>query len=248
MQWRRGVTLLGTALALLVLGVAPVVAAQQSSSTNFQVNEVFFGTGGELHTCSASYCSKQAAGELAIGNAISSNYQIQGGFNTSDEPILEVAISGGTYDMGTLDAAVTHGAQATFTVRNYLSNGYVVRLAGALPSMTSGAGSHTLSAMSSATTSNPGSEQFGVNLRANTSPSIGANVQQLPDTSFGFGAPATGYSTVNNFKYVDSDIIASSPKSSGTTLYTLAMIANIATSTPAGAYTGHLNVIVTPTF
>lgn len=239
---------MGTALALVMLGSTPLVAAQQSSSTNYKVNEVFFGSGGELHACSASYCSKQAAGELAIGNMKSSNYQVQGGFNTSDEPILELAVSGGTYDLGTLDAAVTHGAQATFTIRNYLSSGYVVRLAGALPQMTSGANSHTLAAMSTATTSNVGSEQFGVNLRANTSPSIGADVQQLPDSSFGFGAPASGYSTVNNFKYVDNDVIASSPKSSGTTLYTLAMIANIATSTPAGAYTGHLSVIVIPTF
>jgi hypothetical protein len=248
MQWRRRFTLFGTALALLVLSSAQLAAAQQSSSSHYAVNEVFFGSGGELQACSSHYCSKQAAGELAIGNMKSSNYQVQGGFNTSDIPILELAVSGGTYDLGTLDAAVTHGAQATFTVRNYLSSGYVVRLAGALPGMTSGANSHTLSAMSTSTTSNVGSEQFGVNLRANTSPSIGADVQQLPDTSFGFGVPATGYGTLNNFKYVDNDVIASSPKSSGTTLYTLAMIANITTSTPAGSYTGHLSVIVVPTF
>jgi len=239
---------MGLLAAGLVLAGAPVAGAQQASSPNYSVNEVYFGTGGELNACSTNYCSKQAAGETTVGNAASSNYQTQAGFNTSDTPLLEVNVNGGTYDMGVLDSTMAHTALVTFTVRNYLSNGYAIHLAGSAPTMTSGAATHTLPGLSSPTASNPGTEQFGVNLRANTSPSVGANIQQLPDSTFGFGAAAADYNIVNSFKFVNNDTIASSAKSSGTTLYTLSIIANIAAQTPAGQYTGNLNVVVVPTF
>jgi hypothetical protein len=225
-----------------------VVSAQQSSSTNYKVNEVFFGVGGELNACSTSYCSKQAAGETTAGNAASTNYQTQAGFNTSDTPVLEVAVNGGAYDLGVLDAATTHATSATFTVRNYLSTGYVVRLTGTAPTYTSGLGTHTLTALAAQTFSSTGVEQFGANVVANTAPTIGINPQQVPDNTFGFGAAASGYEVPNAFKFVDNDIIAFSPKSSGTTLYTLSMMANISNQTPAGLYTGHFNVVVVSTF
>lgn len=220
--------------------------AQQSSSTNYQVNEVYFGNGGELNACSASYCSKQAAGELAVGNAASNNYQMQAGFNTSDVPILEVAVTGGVFDLGILDTATTHTVQTSFTVRNYLSMGYVVRLRGSTP--TNPSSGHVLAAMSTPAGASTGSEQFGVNLRANTSPSVGADPQQLPDSTYSFGTPSTDYNTPNQFKFVDNDVIASSNKSSGQTQFTLSAIANIANRTPAGDYGGILSVIVVPTF
>lgn len=58
----------------------------QSSSTNYKVEESFFGTGGELDASSTNYRAKQAAGETAVGNTASTNFQAQAGFNTTDQP------------------------------------------------------------------------------------------------------------------------------------------------------------------
>ena len=230
----------------LMVWAGPVVHAQ-SSSTNYKVEESFFGTGGELDAASPNYRAKQSAGETVVGNSASTNYQFQGGFNTTDQPLLEVAVNGGTYDMGVLDYGTTGAIMASFTVRNYLSSGYVVILTGDAPSISTPV-PHTLTPMSAAATSQPGTEQFGVNLVDNGNPDIGANVAQVPDSTYSFGTPVTGYDTPNYFKFVSGDTIAMSSKSSGQTNYALSIIANTSRSTPAGQYGGHLNVQVVPTF
>lgn len=245
MRWRRELLLSGVSLLALIIWAGPIAHAQ-SSSTNYKVEESFFGTGGELDASSTNYRAKQSAGELVVGNSASANYQFQGGFNTSDEPLLEVAVNGGTYDMGNLDMSSTGAVTASFTVRNYLSSGYVVQLNGTPP--TDSVSGHTLDAMAAAASSTPGTEQFGVNLVDNGNPDIGSNPAQVPDNTYSFGTAVAGYDTANLFKFVDGDTIAMSPKSSGQTNYALSIIANVARATPSGQYGGHLSLQVIPTF
>src|SRR6266542_5377385 len=237
---------LGGASIVLLLCIVTVPVFAQSSSNNYKVEESFFGSGGELDASSASYKAKQSAGETAVGNASSTNYQFQGGFNTTDQPLLEFAVNGGTYDLGILDAISTGTAVATFSVRNYLSGGYIVTAKGAAPSTTNGA-SHTLASMSSAAGSSPGTEQFGLNLVANSNPSIGLDPVQVPDSTFSFGSAASDYASTNLFKFLDGDTIAFSSKSSGRTNYSMSIIDNISRHTPAGQYGGTLNLQVIPT-
>jgi hypothetical protein len=244
-RWRRELAVLGVSLLALLVWVGPVAYAQ-SSSTNYMVEESFFGTGGELDASSSNYRAKQSAGETAVGNSASNNYQMQAGFNTTDIPLLEFYVDGGEYDMGVLDMSTTGGVQANFTIRNYLSSGYVVVLNGSPPTL-AGA-SHQLPGMSSAGGSTPGTEQFGVNLADNGNPNIGADPVQVPDATYSFGTAIAGYDTPNLFKFIDGDTIAMSPKSSGQTNYTLSMMANVARETPAGEYGGHLQLQVVPTF
>lgn len=248
MRRHRELITVGFSLIALIVWAGPITYAQ-SASSSYKVEESFFGTGGELDASSPSYKAKQSAGETTVGNSASNSYQFQGGFNTSDKPLLEVAVNGGQYDMGYIDASTTGSAVATFTVRNYLSSGYVVQLNGNAPALTSSAGApRVLPGMNPATSSSPGTEQFGVNLVDNGNPNIGADVVQIPDNTYSFGTPISGYGTVNLFKFIDGDIIAMSPKSSGQTNYSLSMIANVARNTPAGQYGGHLSVQVIPTF
>lgn len=246
MRLRGRITLLGVSFIVVLFGASLPVAAQ-SSSTNYKVEESFFGTGGELDAASSNYRAKQSVGEVTVGNATSSNYQFYGGFNTTDKPLLEFAVNGGIYDLGVLDPSTTGAAAATFTVRNYLSTGYIVTLHGDVPSTTSG-NTHTLTALSSLTGSQPGTEQFGINLADNSNPDIGADPLQVPDSSFSFGAVVAGYDTANLFKFVPGDTIALSTKSSGQTTYALSMIANVSSATPSGQYGGRLNLQVIPTF
>lgn len=237
-------------LGVAVLGVAPLLDAAvfaESTSPNYRVDEYFFGTGGELDASSPNYKARQTAGEMTVGNAFGANYQFQGGFNTTDDPLLEVAVDGGVFDLGNLDAFATKSASTTFSVRSYLSAGYSVRIVGGPPHNSSGPG-YTLPAVAALAASTPGIEQFGINLADNTSPNTGAEPQQVPDGTFSFGAVAAGYDTPDMFKFVSGDTVAFSNTSSGQTVYTLSFIANVAELTPAGQYQGSLSVIVVPTF
>lgn len=244
---------------LFVLLAVPTVHAQTSSSTNYKVDETFFGTGGELEASSTNYKSKQSAGELAVGAMRSSLYAAQAGFNTDRTPYIAVATLTPTVDVGVLDANHANVGTAQFWVRAYLSDGYVVQSYGGPPT-TDG---HSLNTSGTNFTSVPGSEQFGINLAVNSiagamtgtpltaMTNFGAAPAQTPDDPsdpFGFGQVDTDYTTANNFKYIDGDVIAFSPRSSSDTTYTVSYLYNMSPVTPAGLYTMHHSIVATATF
>lgn len=249
----------GLALVALLL-LAPAIAHadscptnpdQQTCSSSWGVSESFFGSGGELEACSTSYCSKQSAGELTVGNTSSANYQAQAGFNTDRDPWIGASIVGSAnVDLGTLTPSSTGTGTVQFKVSAYLSDGYVVQIKGAPPTNSS----HALIAITTPFASSPGTEQFGMNLVANTTPSIGSDPAQDPDfpsQPFGFGDAASSpvdYSTPDEFHFNDGDTIAVSSKSTSYTLYTISYLANISNVTPGGTYSTTQSIVATATF
>jgi hypothetical protein len=233
-------------ISLLALLAIPAVAwAAQSSSSNYQVNEVFFGAGGALHSCSTNYCAKLSAGETAVGSTSSSNYKAQAGFNTNRTPYLQFIVNGTTTDVGVLSTGSTTTTTSTFSVKNYLSTGYSVVTVSNPPKNNA----YTLHNLASPTAATPGTEQFGINLKANTSPiNFGANPAQIPSSAFSFGTAASGYNTANLYKYVPGDTIASSSSSSGETDFTISYIYNISNLTVGGYYTFNNVLVATATF
>lgn len=216
------------------------------SSTNYQFNESQVGGAGSGLQSSTNYQAFQNAGDLTVGNYTGTNYQIEGGFNTTTQPFLEVFVTSGNLSLGTLSTASAATTTTTFYVRAYLASGYVVRTQGTPPAS---GNVHTFTALSSPTASSVGTEQFGMNLVANTSPvTFGANPSQVPDSTFGFGTAASGYNTANLYKYNQGDTIASSAKSSGETLFTISYLENISNNTPGGTYTYNQDLVVTATY
>jgi hypothetical protein len=103
--------------------------------------------------------------------------------------------------------------------------------------------------MPSQAAASPGTEQFGINLKANTSPTtFGADPSQAPDSSFGYGYAVPGYDTANVFKYNKGDVIARSDKSSGRTDYTISYIYDISSLSLAGEYIFTQDLIVIGTY
>lgn len=238
------------ASALLVAGLllvqSPFIMAQSSSSNNYQVDQTFFGSGGERNASSTNYSSSQSAGEIGIGNTSSTNYQAYAGFNTNEEPFIEFVITSNSIDLGVLSTTTTATANGTFYVRAWNASGYTVTTVSDPPKTSGGA---TLAGLTLATPSITGSEQFGINLAANTSPTtFGANPAQLPDSSFSFGEAVNGYGTPNYFKYVKNDVIAHATKSTSVTTYTISYIFNISSTTAAGAYTFRHVLVATGTY
>lgn len=230
--------------AVAVFVAVPSVALAQSTSPNYGVDEVFFGSGGELNACSegGEYCSRQSAGELTVGSTSSANYTAQAGFNTTDQPLLEVAVPDAIVDFGELSVQSEAKDSATFQVRTYLASGYQVYLVGTAPKIPA----HTMMSIGETQSlSTPGTEQFGINL-ADTAP------VQVPDTGFSFGQPVPPYDTAAAYAWPaaadETRTIAGSAKSSGQTNYTMTMVANMSGVTPAGVYKTALSVVVVPTF
>jgi len=243
---------------LLLLACPPVFAQTQpdSSSTNYSVDQVFFGAGSQLSACSTSYCSRQSAGDIAAGNIAGTAFQAIAGSNTSRDPYIAFSTSGGTTDLGTLSVAGTATATATFAVKTYLAYGYTVVLA-SNPPTTPGSFTHTFSTPSTPTAAaTPGTqEQFGVNLVANSTgcatpapANFGADPVQVPDNTFSYGTVAANYGTCGKFMYHKGDTIASSTKSTGQTDYTMSFIYNITNLTPDGQYTFNGDLVAISTY
>lgn len=234
------ISIFGLALLFFITITTSQVFAQ-SSSTNYRIEESYFGTGGELDASSPNYKAQQSTGETGVGNTSSSNYQANAGFNTKEEPYLEVYVTGGSTDLGDLSTSSTATTTSTFYVRTYLASGYSVIIASDPPSY----GAEQIDPLATQTASSVGTEQFGINLKANTSPTtFGANPSQAPDSSFGFGYAAPGYDTANLYKYVKDDTIAKADKSSGRTDYTISYIYNIGSLSPAGVYVFTQDLVV----
>ena len=232
--------------AIITLAVPGDLFAQQSSSSSYGLNEYFIGPGGELDLSSTNYSARATLGDLGTGNLSSANYQLYGGFTTTDEPYLEFAVNGTTIDMGVLNASTTGSGVGTFSVRTYLAEGYVVYALGELPTSESG---DTIDGMTTKGTSSAGIEQFGYNLWTNTSPvTFGALPQQIPSSVFSFGTVDDEYNDDGQFKYSSNDVVARSTSSSGETLYTASYIMNVSPITEAGLYQTSQSFIATSTY
>lgn len=228
--------------------LARVSAAPTYVSPNYGVDEVFLGSGGVNDASSANFRARASLGDTGVGNSSSLNYQAYGGFTTTPDPYIELIVNPVSTELGYLSPSSTASTSATFLVRTYLASGYSVVNGSDPPVATITGGSHTLTALSTPTSPAAGTEQFGINLVANSSPTVGANVQQIPDNTYSFGQVTADYSTANLFKYVKGDSIAYSSQSSGSTQYTVSYMYNIADVTPGGEYVFKHIIIATSTF
>lgn len=229
------------------------VAAPTYSSSTYGVDEVFMGSGGLNDASSASYRARASLGDTGVGNSGSASYQAYGGFTTTNDPYLEFIVTNPNVDLGVLTAASTKTTTATFSVRTYLANGYNVVNAGDPPVTGAGPTLHYLNNLTSPTASSFGTEQFGINLVANTFPAtlaggVSKDPVQVPDSSYSFGTAAVNYNTPDLYKYVKGDTIATSNKSSGRTDYTVSYVYNISEITPAGDYLFNHVLVATSTY
>jgi hypothetical protein len=147
--------------------------------------------------------------------------------------------TGAVVDMGELSRVAANSAETQFAVATNSFNGYSAAIVGS----TMVAGNKIIPALASNAGSVPGSSQFGINLRKNTSPNVGSDA-----AGAGTGAPSVGYDTPNSFRFQSGDTIASSPISSEWNKYTISYLVNVSNVLPAGRYASTLTVIATTTF
>lgn len=162
--------------------------------------------------------------------------------NANVDETLTFTLTGATVNLS--PTPVTTGATSTGTstmsASTNASDGYSITVAGNTLTGPSG----NIDAMASRTTSTPGSvEQFGINLKANTTPSVGTAV-----SGAGSGVAVGDYNVVDEFKFVSGNTVASATAPTNSNTFTVSYIANITPVTAPGAYTTTLTYVATPNF
>lgn len=153
---------------------------------------------------------------------------------------LSFSLSANTLALGTLSVSAVTSGSHTMSLATNANTGMAVTYSGA--TLTSGA--NTVTAMSTAAVSSVGTEQFGINAKDNVTPNVGLECSGTTPIA----AAATGYATVDNFKFVSGETVVSAANAINTTTCTISYIANIAGTTEAGSYTSTLTYIATATF
>jgi hypothetical protein len=232
-------------IAALMLVTGSPLALAQHTSNSYLIDEYFFGPGGTLDSTSDSYTIRASVGDIGVGNTLGTLFQLYSGYTTTDVPYLEMVVTPATINLGLMSVSAPATGEATFYVRTYLASGYAVTTFPDPPVN----GNYHIANLATPTASSPGTEQFGINLVANTQPvEFGADPVQQPDENFGFGSAAANYDDPNLFTYNNGDTIAGSDSSSGTTVYTISYMMNVGELTPGGVYTMDHTLIATSTF
>jgi hypothetical protein len=147
--------------------------------------------------------------------------------------------TGSSVALGTITTSSTGSGTSQIGITTNAGSGYAVTVAG--NTLTSG--SNTITALASQTASTQGSSQFGINLKANTTPSVGSD-----PAGAGTANPTSNYNTANQFRFVSGDQVASSASADNFRLFTVSYIANVAGNTAAGSYSTTLTYVATATF
>ena len=230
--------------AVFISGMVTSSAGAISSSNSYQVTETEFGAGTALENCSGNYCARASIGDMTSGRSSANGSSATFGVITDSEPLLEVIVDPGESNLGVLTTETTATKTTTVRIRNHLSNGYVLQIIGTPPKY----GNHTLKTPTIPTASTPGTEQFAINVVANTEPVVGMNPVQVPSNQTSFGFATDDYKTPNLFKYVSGNTVARSQSESGRTDYTISTIVNISNATPSGHFSGDFSAVVIPVY
>lgn len=139
--------------------------------------------------------------------------------------------AGDLLEFGELSQSTARSATSQFSAATNDPEGYNIFSNGS--TMTSG--NNIINPLVDRSASSPGQSQFGLNLRQNSSPRVGANPQGSSS-----GEPTSDYNQTNRFKFENGAVIARSPNSTAYTRYTVSYIVNISEDQAPGSYSTSL--------
>jgi hypothetical protein len=253
-----GATLVGqggeTGFAIVSQGVNSITIGRTPSVVGNGLNMYSFdnainpGDKGPFFVRISAYASSDGSGPVISFSSVAGS--INQGINISGEvpEILNFCTGivvpdcsstiGDFIDFGILRSSNTSFGTSQFMVGTNAPNGYNVTING--PTMTSG--SNTINNLASPTLSFTGQPQFGLNLRANLIPTVGA------DEVGGIGFVMPSYNNPNQYTYIDGDIVASATGRSENSLFTVSYIINVKPTQAAGVYNTTVTYVCTAGF
>jgi len=232
----------------IILGRPAAAAGPQTNSYAFS-NIINPSDIGPFFVRISLYPTSDASGSYTAFGSVAASIDTGININAEVPPILYFcsAISiptdcsdavGDFIEFGTLLTSATSAGTSQFMVGTNAPNGYTVTANG--PTMTSG--TNQITAVAPPSNSQTGISQFGMNLRANLSPPVGAEPNGIG------GIVGAAYATPNKFNYGNGDIVAKNPGPSELELYTVSYIVNVHSGQPAGIYNTTLTYVCTAGF
>lgn len=244
-----------TGFHILSQSANQVILARVASVTGTQANSYVLSNIvnptdiGPFYLRISAYSSTNGSGTATDQGATVADITVGITITTQVPPILDFCVgvsipaqcdsaSGDFLNLGDFHSNATSSGTTQFMLGTNAGFGYVVTVNG----ITMTSGNDIIPALAAPTTSQIGSSQFGINLRANSSPNVGA------DPSGGSGVPAPDYNSPNLFKFNNGDVVASHNYTSKLERYTVSYIVNVNSGQPVGVYNTTLTYIVTATF
>ena len=143
-------------------------------------------------------------------------------------------------DMGELSPTSTLTAQSQMAVGTNATGGFAITANGTPMA----AGTSVIDSPTTPTESRQGTNQFGINLVANTLPAIGGD----PEGIWTNAVPMADYGTPNRYKYVPGDVVAFSPNVSLMRKFTVSYIVNSDKNLRPGVYSTTITYIASGRF
>jgi hypothetical protein len=148
-------------------------------------------------------------------------------------------VAGNTIDFGDFSPTATRTGTSVMQAQTNAANGYSITVNGT----TLSSGVNTIPALAAQTASTVGAGQFGLNLRANATPAVGAN-----PTGAGSGTFTGAYGTANQYRFNSGDSVATAAVPTNANTFTSSYIVNIGGAQAAGVYTATMTYICTAAF
>jgi hypothetical protein len=198
----------------------------------------------------STYATDDASGAITDKGSLA--FSTAGGLGTQAyvPPFLEFCVgvtvapdcsstSGSSIDLGELSTTFPKTATSQFAGATNDPGGFSASIMGT--TMTSG--NNTIPAMAAPTASVPGTSQFGINLRANASPTVGQD-----PTGVGTSVPNGQYANPNQFAFVSGSQLSASPLPTEYNVFTVSYLVNIASGQAPGVYAMTATYIATAAF
>ena len=155
-------------------------------------------------------------------------------------PTLSCTSATGDYiNFGELSSKIASSGTSQMLAATNAKSGYTVTLAGT--TLTSG--NNVITALAAADVSRPGTVQFGMNLKANASPS-GGNEPTGPGVAFA----AAGYANPNFYRFIPGDVVVSTSVPDDVRRFTSSYIANVPSNQAPGVYVSTVTYICLGSF
>ena len=142
-------------------------------------------------------------------------------------------------DFGEFSRTNAKAASSEMVVATNAGLGFTISLAGT--TLTSG--NNLIPALPSPAPSAPGNSQFGLNLRANSNPSIGAD-----PAGPGVATTAGQYGLPNQFKFTQGDAVVTSATTTDNRKFTVSYVTNVSAAQEAGVYATTITFIALADF
>jgi hypothetical protein len=152
-------------------------------------------------------------------------------------------ISGSTLSLPAASSTATRSGTSVMAASTNGVSGYSITISGSTLTCGTCSGTPTIPALASQTASTIGTSQFGTNLKANTTPSVGAEV-----SGSGSGTAAANYGTANQYRFVSGDSVSSAAAATNANTFTTSYIVNVSGSQAAGSYSATFTYTATALF